>query len=436
MLILPAAQGLGVVLDELRKSAVPNEVEAIAIVAGRISMYPKWAVLKLSLLLPLFTTPCMANDSEAALGVGGLVFQQSKHVEMLSEELFVSSEQIVVDYRFRNVGRVDSTSLIAFPLPEIRLDPDELDVSFYGDDDDFIKFSTLVDGVAVEMNVERKAMLQGRDEAATLERYAVPLNPVAAVPFLQEADQSLVKALQELSLVDVDGSPAWALKITYYWEQTFPPGKEVRIEHRYRPIVGGSVGTSVDLNYDDRSFYDRFCVDHAFLRAASAATRGAPISERFAETYIEYILTTGANWRGPIRNFRLVVDKGSEENLVSFCGEGVRKIGRTSFEMTASNFTPQRNLAVLILMPRERIDDAPGGTQESELDELSCDALWHKRNSLFKVAGYCFKTKRAIAEFGNAGCRYDHTNLVPLSDTDRQLVKRIQAAEETKRCQR
>jgi len=42
-----------------------------------------------------------------------------------------------------------------------------------------------------------------------------------------------------------------------------------------------------------------------------------------------------------------------------------------------------------------------------EISDFGCDQLWFGRNSIFKVAGYCFKTPRAIAAFGNAGCLSD-----------------------------
>jgi hypothetical protein len=44
-----------------------------------------------------------------------------------------------------------------------------------------------------------------------------------------------------------------------------------------------------------------------------------------------------------------VVDKGAPDNLISFCGEGVKKIGPTQFEMRKTNFTPKGNFAALIL---------------------------------------------------------------------------------------
>jgi hypothetical protein len=47
----------------------------------------------------------------------------------------------------------------------------------------------------------------------------------------------------------------------------------------------------------------------------------------------------------------LVVDKGVPDNLVSFCGEGVRKIGPTRFEIRRRNWRPDRDLKVLIVKP-------------------------------------------------------------------------------------
>lgn len=49
-----------------------------------------------------------------------------------------------------------------------------------------------------------------------------------------------------------------------------------------------------------------------------------------------------------------MVDKGAPANLVSFCGEGVRKIGPTTFEVRYRDYTPQRDLSVLILVRHPR----------------------------------------------------------------------------------
>lgn len=65
-----------------------------------------------------------------------------------------------------------------------------------------------------------------------------------------------------------------------------------------------------------------------------------------------------------------------------------------------------------------------------------CDELWAERNAVYKEAGYCFKTARAIQAFGNAGCRYDELADVPLSARDRAKVAEIVAQERQNRCPR
>ena len=64
----------------------------------------------------------------------------------------------------------------------------------------------------------------------------------------------------------------------------------------------------------------------------------------------------------------------------------------------------------------------------------SCEVLWTQRNTIYRDAGYCFKTPRAIRAFGNAGCRYDQLNDVPLSDNDRQAIQSITRQEADQRC--
>ena len=59
----------------------------------------------------------------------------------------------------------------------------------------------------------------------------------------------------------------------------------------------------------------------------------------------------------------------------------------------------------------------------------SCGDLWYRRNAVYKAAGYCFKTARAIQAFGNAGCMYDDMNDIPLSPVQHRIVADIIAQE-------
>jgi hypothetical protein len=64
---------------------------------------------------------------------------------------------------------------------------------------------------------------------------------------------------------------------------------------------------------------------------------------------IAYVLTTGANWHGPIGRFRMTLDKGRPENILSLCWSGLRRTGPTRFEFEARDWTPDRDVRLLIL---------------------------------------------------------------------------------------
>jgi hypothetical protein len=70
---------------------------------------------------------------------------------------------------------------------------------------------------------------------------------------------------------------------------------------------------------------------------------------RYSEVWIGYVLKTGANWKGPIGDFHVVIDKGKPDSLVSVCGQDVRKVSFTQFEMRRTNFTPRSDLDILII---------------------------------------------------------------------------------------
>jgi hypothetical protein len=73
-----------------------------------------------------------------------------------------------------------------------------------------------------------------------------------------------------------------------------------------------------------------------------------------------------------------------------------------------------------------------GGGPASARD--TCEELWFERNAIFKDAGYCFKTRRAIRAFGNAGCLYDDEADVPLTPASRRRVADLRAQERYAGC--
>lgn len=71
---------------------------------------------------------------------------------------------------------------------------------------------------------------------------------------------------------------------------------------------------------------------------------------------------------------------------------------------------------------------------EKQVASKSCEDLWILRNSIYKDAGYCFKSPKAIKWFGNSGCSYDDEAAVPLNDYQRANAKLLRAVSEKKGC--
>ena len=313
----------------------------------------------------------IANDSSAEKAAGGLVLKQNNDIDMVSEDLFVSMEQVRVNYVFRNRARQARRITVAFPMPDRELSYEmESEVAYPGD------FHTLVDGRPVRMSVERKAMVGRVDMTAELVRLRVPVAPPEGerAGVIADAISRMPRATQQrlarLGLIDAaslaDSShqiiPMWTVKETWHWDQVFPAGRDLRVEHRYRPGVGGTAG--VPLAHADwrngengRAAQAEYCTDRAFLAALDRMSQRAEREQANypMESRLRYILTTGGNWRSPIGDFRMVVDKGHPNAIVSFCGEGVRRISPTQFEVRHRNWRPDRDLAVLIVSaePRE-----------------------------------------------------------------------------------
>jgi hypothetical protein len=313
-----------------------------------------------------------ANDTSATLGAGGLVFVQTEAVRLLSEDLYVSMDEVRVRYQFRNEGSEDASTLVAFPLPDISGDPDALVSIPTEDTDNIFGFTTLFNGTPVEARLHRYVFAHNIEYTELLEGVDVPLVPLgeatlAAIAALdkREKDELLGKGL--VVPVEFDAGqgwqtayhPAWTLRSAYAWEAEFPAGETVTVEHSYTPSVGGTVAVSFLAEpyegYDPAAEYERkYCTDKSFLDAVRRTLPDPeePYGAPFTETWLSYVWSTGANWAGPISRFHLTIDKGRPENLVSFCWDGeVTKTSPTTFEMEAEDWYPPwgRELEVLIL---------------------------------------------------------------------------------------
>lgn len=332
----------------------------------------------LTAALALSAAPALANDSVAELGTGGLILSRSDAVSMESEDLYISPEKVTVDYVFRNNTDKDVDAIVAFPMPDISGDPEESPAIPENQSDNFLGFEVTIDGVAAKPQLEQKVFALGIDIGADLKAQNVPFNPFgdAAKAALEKLPQAVADDWVNRGIIIQDSSddaaskpvyaPFWQLRSTYWWRSTFPANKAVKVSHRYKPSVGGT--SSVSFFYDGQfqgqyaAYKPRYCMDDAFENAVRKAAKDDPDGyPKYFESRIAYILTTGGNWAaGTIGKFKLTVDKGNPKALISFCGDNVRKLGATTFEMTASDFYPEHDIDILILDPTDS-DNGNGG---------------------------------------------------------------------------
>lgn len=319
--------------------------------------------------LSLLATPGLANDTSAEMAAGGLVFTRNDAVRMVSEDLRISPEEVRVRYVFRNTTDRDVTVKVAFPMPEVQGGLYEPLAVLADDPQNLLAFATTVDGVPVAAQVEQKAMLGGVDHAPRLRALGVPLGAhlAATDKALTALPAARQRELERLGLVRreewgdeqnrtvVNLTGLWTLQTTWWWTQTFPAGQDLVVEHRYQPAAGGSAGTLVGSpgwreTEEGAALAARYCIEPD-IDAALARGRVQDGWPQWGERRVSYILKTGANWAGPIGEFRLTVDKLAPGNLVSFCADGVTKTSPTTFEVRKTDFTPAEDLHILVLEP-------------------------------------------------------------------------------------
>jgi Domain of unknown function (DUF4424) len=310
----------------------------------------------------------LANDSSAELSVGGLVFTQSDEVALESEDLRISPDIVTVRYRFSNQTSKPVTLTIAFPLPDIDLSEGESYSIPYNDPTNFLGFKTKVGGKSVNFNIHQRAFLGTKDISASLRTLGVPLLPIGPEQTrLADLPEETRNQLIQQGLLLQNGTDdqgrqlyegAWTVKTAAVRQQTFEPSKPVIVEHRYHTSLGMSFDTVLRkglrqnkaMAAEIERYRKDYCVGDAFLAGLDQLAGGTEANkEKLQERRISYVLKTGANWAGPIKDFKLTVDKQRPDRLISFCADQIKTISPTLVEFTANDFTPDKDLKILIV---------------------------------------------------------------------------------------
>lgn len=326
-------------------------------------------VLAIIFLLLATALPARANDSFAETALGGVVLKETDAISLDKEDLFISEEEVRVNYEFTNTTDKDVEALVAFPLPDQSYD--EASESIVRDLRAEIGFQTVFDGKPLDYDIVQQAFVKDVDVTERIKALGLPLaqsgDGDTFTPLVNKLDGATRKALADDGLLtemtfdagngeETAYHAIWTLRTIITRKQVFPAGKTVKVSHRYKPLVGGSVGGALNAEYrkEDWGKFQavKYCIEDDWYRAFDAQREKRKSNENLSpynEWWIGYVLKSGANWKGPIKDFRMVIDKGKPENLVSFCAEGVKKIAPTQFEVRKTNFEPKDDVNVLIV---------------------------------------------------------------------------------------
>lgn len=299
-----------------------------------------------AIFLTLFMPAVFANDSTAVIETWGIRFLKNTAVVMESERLSLSKESVTVDYVFRNETAQDVVETVDFPMPR-RQSGKEVYLDWPYTDAVEKKFTVEVDGRKVAFQREVRALQHGKkgsltDITAKLRGLGLSERDIETEPMSKATTRLLKKAGFKINDIEVEeGLLPWSVQVHYHWQQRFPAGKVTRVSHSYPAVLGGRIWDAkpdslADLQKD-------YCLDNREI------ARLRKLNAQGASSELRYVLTTGANWAGPIRNFELTIHKGSPSDRISLCWphSDFQRVSPTQLTTKIENFTPTQDLSLL-----------------------------------------------------------------------------------------
>jgi len=190
-----------------------------------------------------------------------------------------------------------------------------------------------------------------------------------------EKDPKLLKKLKKLKLVEERANPhypgakqykfLWQLHQAFVWRQTFKAKKTITTTHSYRPSCGeywveGKAGLK---SIEDIKFTHRDREEKSLKDVNSTPEQQKQLIEMLGKPTdiknnlyyyqakeIQYVLKTGSNWKGPIKNFKLIINppKSTLMVLSNFDGKLVKNTDG-KYVVEVKDFTPQKDLKILFI---------------------------------------------------------------------------------------
>ncbi len=311
---------------------------------------------KALILLLLLAGAAHANDSTGTVSTSGIKYLKNPHIDMQSEDLYISENQIRVHYRFKNTSSQDIIETVLFPLPIV---PAFIDYDFADTKGLVDSFRIYADGKPVRPQAHVRAYFERSngslvDVTADLKKCGLSdqelMHPWTQNKDAEKLNEKIrtcsspkIKSLLPASESNIVGWTSWSSQIIYSWKQTFKANAVTEIKHQYTPLVGGSFLPSLKAK-DSKAFIDEYCMDENFLKNFKTVEEGSKLYH-----YLGYVLTTGANWAKPIGKFKLTIDR-EPNTVISLCWDkSLRKVGPNRFQAVKENFLPKKDLDIIFV---------------------------------------------------------------------------------------
>jgi hypothetical protein len=389
-----------------------------------------------TLTFATFPSISFSNDSSTCIGLGGLMLQKNDHIVMMSEDLLLSPSLVRVEYTYLNDSETDQELIVAFALPNIgKMWKTSDSLTNYKED-----FKTWVDGKEVKLfdsrdfwNFPNNAGCHKSPEASANEYNLVVRNQIFP-------SKKLVKVVHQYS-------PALGSGIPYYGQWSL---KDALLE----------IQRNEDVSSDHLNWFG--CTD--VKDALTAITKWKKFTKVHAKNLdteenawknlvfyskLGYILETGQNWKGPIKNFRLKV-AAEQPFFLDTCFKGLKRISETAYLFEAEDYVPSENINLTFhFSGMNEINWAPSNQKElletsialasvyklqdleavKKLNSLSEEQLRLLRNSVYARHGYKFNSSDLTKYFSQFSWYSPKTKDVKLSFVEQQNIQWIKSLE-------
>ena len=309
---------------------------------------------------------CFANDTAWVDHAGQIQFVQEPDVSIQKEVLeFISGKDpyetfVRVTYLMKNESDKGKEVEIAFPLP--LLDVIGCTYPYSGPNCDNPKMKLFVDDK--DVNGSWDVRMESADQKYTTRMSFRDLpgpedyyfcdghkahtkeNKKFCTKVFKKNCNILKKETKKNKCQEAIGS--LKLNRIFKWKYQFPKDKLIKVVHEYRPRRGGfssKIGKDLPIYPENQGTVtgikdskDPFCIKEGDSNLQSSIGEYYP-------SWTTYILRTGANWKGPINHFELIIRK-KEDETVSTCFPGLKKINDTEFKSVLKNFNPTADILV------------------------------------------------------------------------------------------